>query len=75
MSPVPLLAVADLMESIVRDTFTADLSFLQCYSQSCQLLSYWPFPKCHWQEYPLGTIPQLMASGMEQWNDGIVPVK
>ena len=31
--------------------------------------------KSHQQEQPPGTIPPLTASGMEQWNDLIVPVK
>ena len=31
--------------------------------------------KSHWLEPPPETVPPLMASGMERWNDGIVPVK
>ena len=33
------------------------------------------FPKSCWAGQPLGAVPPLRASGMEQWNDGIVPVK
>ena len=47
------------------------LEYLQCYSQSRWLLSYWPFSK----KLTLETVPPLMALGMEQWNNGIVHVK
>ena len=51
------------------------LIYLQCYSQSHRLLSYRPFSK----KLLAGTNPRgrspLTASRLEQWNDGIVPVK
>ena len=48
--------------STIATTITSDS--LQGYSQSCRLLSYRPFPKNHWQEWPPDTIPLFMASGI-----------
>ena len=36
-------------------------------------VSYGCSQKSHQQEQPPEAIPPLMASGLEQWNDGIVP--
>ena len=51
---------------------------LQCYSQSCWFLSYWPFPKNCWPEHPQR--PFLPVAPIDsQWtlfcSTGIVPVE
>ena len=48
---------------------------LQHYSQSCRLLSYRPFPKKPVAGMTPEAVPPLMASRLEQWNNGTVPGK
>ena len=55
---------------------------LQCYSQSCWFLSYWPFPKNCWPEHPPEAIPAsgshwqpmdtfLFHKNCTSWNHGM----
>ena len=53
-----------------------EVSSFQCDSQSCQLLSYQPFPKCYWKECPQRPfLPQAPIHSLWdffQWKGGIM---